>query len=658
MMRVLVMIVALLIGWCSEMSASITPPKSEAVIGVLAFRSKEQTIQDWEPLARYLETKIPDVSFRILPLAYGEFDDAVQKGGLSFVFTNPEHYVYLSIQYDATRIATLIRANVAGKPLQEFGGVIITRASRKDIATIDDLKGKKIAAVDRMSLGGYLSQAAVLENEGLNLSTDLSMTFTDMPHDKVVRAVEKGEADAGFIRSSVLEKMAREGKIRPKDFKVLHRVDGNGFPQALSTPLYPEWPFASLHDTDPQLANRVAVALLSLPYDSDTAKSAGYYGWNIPLSYENVRMLMIQMRVKPYDTVPKFTFEDVIEKYGIIIISTMTLAITLLAAMIIRMFLLTAKLRRNTAKLEDEIAMRQLAERHLKRAASVFHNSGEGIVITDRDRFIIDVNEAFCEITGYQVEELIGKKTSILRSNRHDDAFYNSLNNALNTLGKWRGEIWNRKKDGEVYAEYLRIDSTRDNNGKIENYIGIVSDITEEKMQEEQLHRMANYDPLTNLANRRMFTQMAEQILHLTQRKGLKAVVAFIDLDGFKEINDHHGHAIGDRVLKKVAMRLEQQMRKSDFIGRIGGDEFVALLADIKTFNDADQMLERVLASLKEPIHIDSMTVSVGASIGATFYPDDNDEIEMLIRHADTAMYQAKAQGRNRIVYFDPLHKV
>jgi diguanylate cyclase (GGDEF)-like protein/PAS domain S-box-containing protein len=505
-----------------------------------------------------------------------------------------------------------------------------------------------------MSLGGYLAQSSLLLSKGIDVSLDSKVTFTDMPHDKVVYIIEAGSADAGFIRSGVLEKMAKEGKINRDDFKIINPQKIKGFPQALSTKLFPEWPFVAFKETDPELANQVAIALLSLPRGSDISKNAGYYGWSIPLAYEGIRALMEDMRVPPFDTAPVFTVNDVIRKYAPTIIISLGSMIAVLLLLALRLRKLTITLKGESQALEEQIVIREEAQKYLRRIANVFHNSREGIIITDASKIIIDVNEAFCVLTGYTKEDVLGKKPLILRSGRHEPFFYAQMDQALERDGSWRGEIWNKKKSGQEYAEYLRIDVVRNTDGEIENYIGIFSDITEHKKQEEQLHRLVNYDPLTNLPNRHMYMTLAEQMLAFSKRKGSKAIVAFLDLDGFKQVNDGYGHAMGDRILQKAGARLAQELRQSDIIARIGGDEFVILLSDINS-EDAHDLLVRILDALKEPIEVDGNTIHIGVSIGATLFPDDCEEIDMLIRHADAAMYRSKEKGRNRITYYNTM---
>lgn len=648
---IFILFLALISLMASVEAQSVVSEKPTAVIGVLAFRSKAETLQEWQPLADYLNTQISTHSFTIRPLSYAEFNDAAKANELDFMFTNPEHYIYLSTKYDATRIATLIRTNIGGKELTEFGGVIISRSNRSDIKNLNDIKGKRVAAVDELSLGGYLAQRKLFEENGINIADQSSISFVDMPHDKVVYSVEKGASDIGFIRTGVLEKMAKEGKIKREDFKIIHPVDN--FPLALSTALYPEWPFASTKKTNHTLANKVVVALLKLPYGSDITKKAGYYGWSIPLSYEGIRTMMQELRVKPYDALPRFSLHDVITRYGLHIILSLSMVIILLIFLVGKMRQLTNRLHFKSVSLENQVQLVQAHEKSLRRAAGVFHNSREGIVITDTKKYIIEVNEAFCEVTGYAREEVIGQKPVLLRSGIHEKEFYNKLDQAIRVNASWRGEIWNKKKSGELYAEFLRIDAIRDKDGNVENYIGIFSDITEHKIRQEQLHHMANYDPLTNLPNRHLFLTLAEQILSFSKRNKTKAVISFLDLDGFKNINDTHGHDAGDNLLRQVSHRLEKELRQSDAIARIGGDEFVIIFSDIASIKDVHPLFERILKALQEPFSVNGKLMSIGVSIGAAFYPDHGEEIEILVRHADAAMYRSKENGRNQITYFD-----
>jgi len=316
---------------------------------------------------------------------------------------------------------------------------------------------------------------------------------------------------------------------------------------------------------------------------------------------------------------------------------------------------LKQRLKNSVEALQKQIEISQNTEKYLRPIASVFHNSKEGIIITDPQMVILDVNEAYCDLSGYSHEELIGKKPVILYSNRHSISFYSQMNESLEVNGTWRGEVWDKKKSGEEYAKFLRIDSVRNQEGSIEGFVIIVSDITENKKEIEDLEHQANYDPLTNLPNRTLFQNVAGQILAQSKRRNTKAIVAFLDLDGFKQINDKYGHMTGDGVLKHVARRLEKQMRQSDIIARLGGDEFILLLSDINAISESRALLERILFAIKEPYRVNGLSLSVEASIGVAIYPDDNTDIDLLIRDADIAMYHSKETGRNRISYFNVL---
>ncbi|AFV96761.1 MULTISPECIES: sensor domain-containing diguanylate cyclase [unclassified Sulfuricurvum] len=316
---------------------------------------------------------------------------------------------------------------------------------------------------------------------------------------------------------------------------------------------------------------------------------------------------------------------------------------------------LNQRLKNESEALQKQIEISQNTEKYLRQIASVFHNSHEGIIITDPHMVILDVNEAYCDMSGYTHEKLIGTKPVILYSNRHAISFYAKMNESLEINGTWRGEVWDKKKSGEEYAKFLRIDSVHSQEGVIEGFVIIVSDITENKKEIEDLEHQANYDALTNLPNRSLFQNVAGQILAQSKRRNTKAIVAFLDLDGFKQINDQYGHTIGDSILKHVSRRLEKQMRQGDIIARLGGDEFVLLLSDINAISESRALLERILFAIKEPYVVNGFSLSIGASIGVAIFPDDKEDIELLIRDADIAMYHSKETGRNKISYFNVL---
>jgi len=296
---------------------------------------------------------------------------------------------------------------------------------------------------------------------------------------------------------------------------------------------------------------------------------------------------------------------------------------------------------------------RQSVEEKLQLLARIFSDTNEGILITDAKQNIIDVNPAFCQITNYNKEEVIGKSPRILSSSKHTPEFYKNMWQTIDEHGHWQGEVWNRKKNGNLYAELLSISSLKDEHGNTLNYIGLFADITQSKEQQSKLELMAHYDVLTQLPNRALFTDRFNQaIAHCKRSKSLLGV-CFLDLDHFKPINDNFGHNVGDQLLIEVAQRILKNIRAEDTVSRQGGDEFALLLGDIESFSQCEQMLKRIHHSLSQPYFINGECHNITASTGVTLYPLDDANIDTLMRHADQAMYQAKLAGRHSYRLFN-----
>ncbi|MEJ2692966.1 MAG: EAL domain-containing protein [Candidatus Thiodiazotropha sp.] len=294
------------------------------------------------------------------------------------------------------------------------------------------------------------------------------------------------------------------------------------------------------------------------------------------------------------------------------------------------------------------------AEQKLKLAANVFTFAREGIAITDLDANIVEVNDAFTYITGYSREEVLGKNPRLLKSGRQSAEFYSLMWKSLATKGQWYGEIWNRHKNGSVYAEYMNISAVNDAQGKMINYVAIFSDITSQKHHQSQLEHIAHYDALTDLPNRVLLADRLHQGMAQAQRRGQKLALAYIDLDGFKKVNDNHSHEVGDQVLVILADRMKDALREGDTIARLGGDEFVAVLMDLADVKESVPLISRLITVAAQPLRVGELTLQVTASLGVVLYPQ-NDEVspDQLLRQADQAMYQAKLSGKNRYHIFD-----
>lgn len=293
-------------------------------------------------------------------------------------------------------------------------------------------------------------------------------------------------------------------------------------------------------------------------------------------------------------------------------------------------------------------------------AANMFANAREAIIITDPTGIIVEVNESFCRMTGYTKEEVIGQNPRILHSGRQSLAFYQKMWSDIHQQGFWSGEIWNRRKNGEVYAELKTISAIQDEWGSLKNYVSLATDITTLKQHQHELEHVAHYDSLTGLPNRLLFSERLEKAMLACEHRGSTLCVVFIDLDGFKSINDTHGHLAGDKLLVALSRKMQTALRKGDSLARIGGDEFVAVLVDLHDKKDYLTVLDRLLTATSEPVwvYVEStqVPIKVTASIGATVYPCDGADADLLLRHADQAMYLAKQAGKNRYHLFDVEH--
>lgn len=292
------------------------------------------------------------------------------------------------------------------------------------------------------------------------------------------------------------------------------------------------------------------------------------------------------------------------------------------------------------------------ASERLELFGKMFHNSGEAILITDASKCIIAVNPAFTEITGYSESEALGQDPSILSSGKQSAIFYESMWKEINLSGQWQGEIWNRRKSGEIYPEWLSLGVVKNGRGEVINYIALFFDITERKQAEQKIEFLAHYDSLTKLPNRALFADRLKLALLSAARKQGKVALLFLDLDKFKTINDTMGHLAGDILLQSVAKRLQSCVRESDTVCRQGGDEFVILLPEISCKQDVEHIAKKIISAMKIPHQVLEHQLVVTFSIGGAIYPDNATDSEGMTKCADDAMYRAKELGRNNYQFF------
>lgn len=295
----------------------------------------------------------------------------------------------------------------------------------------------------------------------------------------------------------------------------------------------------------------------------------------------------------------------------------------------------------------QDVTERHRADAALELAASVFENSLNGVLITTPDGTILKVNRSFSEITGYTSAEVEGRKPSLLDSGQHDALFFKDLWKTLREEGKWEGEIWNRRKDGELVPLWQSISSVYDAHGNLTHYIGMFFDISEQKTAAAHIYRLAHYDLLTDLPNRVLLLDRCERALARAKRTLKPFAVLFLDLDRFKHINDSLGHPVGDDLLRGVAQRLRETLREQDTVARLGGDEFVVLIEDMDDdTHDVAAVAGKLVETLSQPFTVRTYTLNIGTTIGVSLYPDHGEDVTTLIKHADLALYQAKEQGR------------
>lgn len=619
-------------------------------IGILAFRPISQVEAQWNPLADYLNSKVLGYQFIIKALNYTELEHSVENNSIDFILTNSSHFVQLAHKTAlSSPLATIINLKNE-QPIRSFAGTIIVDYDNPDIQILSDLVGKKIATPSIKSFGGYKMQAYELFKAGIRVPEEIEIIETSMPHDKAVFSVINGQVDAAFVRSGLIESLEKQGMIKHNQVRVLKPNFDSDFPFLTSTRLYPEWPFTAMPHVEEDLAGRVTGALLTLPHNSDITKAINIYGFRIPADYEPIRQVLRTLKVYPFDEVPEITFYDLWnQRPGEIIGLVIMLSIILILAIMILAF---------NRRLKDSYD--ELTENHESlRIAAVAFDTQEAIFITDHSEKIVRVNKSFTRITGYSAEEAIGQTPSILRSGKHDKNFYKELWLELKTHDYWQGEVWNKRKSGDIFPVGQTITAIKNDQGFVTHYLSTFDDITAFKKNEEHIHKLAFYDPLTGLANRRLLNDRLQQArAHSTRNKDYFALL-FIDLDHFKTLNDTLGHDIGDSLLIQVGERLSDSIRECDTVSRTGGDEFIILLEELgPSSNEGAQhaklIADKLLEHLAIPYTLKGHEHPITASIGISLYTDHNETIDEMMVRSDLAMYHAKSSGRNTVRFFEP----
>ncbi len=406
--RLLVLLLCAGAGLCNVTAAEA---EQVLVVGVTAFRDKAATTHDWQPTMDFLSASLPGLRFEVRPLNLPEFEDALQARSLDFLITNPQHYITVESKYSVSRVATLVKAE-NGKPVNVFGGVVFTRAERDDIRSLADLRGKRIAATDKTSFAAYLIQSDLMLEQGLDPVRDCKLKFMGFPQDLSVQAVLDGQADAGFVRSGLLEAMAREGKLDLSRLRVINPRHQNDFPFLVSSELFPEWPLAAAPQVSIDITNRVVAALLLMPPNAPAAQRGRYYRWSTPVEYQSVQSLMQRRHIYPFDKPQGFRLQELLHAYAGAILSGASVLLCVMAVLYWRAFTLNRQLvasKRALSALAHHDALTGLPNRVLMedRLAQALARAGRGehsvaLCMLDLDAFK-PINDRYGHATGDRV---------------------------------------------------------------------------------------------------------------------------------------------------------------------------------------------------------------------------------------------------------------
>ena len=616
------------------------------ILGIFAYRPIHQMKKHYQPLADYLDSSLGDAyRIELQVLNHLQMQEALQHNQLDFVLTNPSHFLELRSQTSMTGVLATLERNRIGRPASALGGVIIVQDDSA-ITQLEDLVGRSIAIPGKQFLGGFQSQLYELLQHGIDQQ---QLSFVEKgTHDQVIEAVLTGEAEFGFVRTGILEDWMLHDLGDVRQLRVIHSQNLTGFPYALSTRLYPEWPLLALPHLESSVIRSVTRALFSLSSDHPAAQASEISGFMPAADYSAVERLARSIQAPPFDVVDPISFHQLWQQHKTWLVTIMALfgaliiSLGWIAYQAIRLRQQKSFLKYERKCLEDVIW-----------GADV--GTWEWNINTGETRF----NEKWAEMMGFSLADLEPVSIQTWINAVHPDDLAISQK-ALQ--GCFDGDTF--VYECEVRVQHRKghwiwiLDRGRvvewSDNGKPLKMSGTHLDITQRRKAQEKLSQLAYYDPLTHLPNRVLLTDRLEQAMARSRRNSRIVALVYLDLDGFKAINDTFGHEMGDHLLVAVASRIQMLLRETDTLARIGGDEFVLVLSELDSSDASSAMLERILVAVASPFIIDHETLHVSASMGVVYYPNRDEAADQLMRHADHAMYQAKRLGKNRFAIFNP----
>ena len=631
-MRLLLIFISLLLG-----SNTLLFAKPSLKFGIFAYNSKSIVLQQYQPVVDYLNANLRDDKVEMVVLGREEFERQLQSNGLDVITTNPSQFEIIRNNNMFIRTIATTKKRNEGILTDSYGGVIFTAASNDSINKLEDLKSKSIASMDDKSLAAYQAPVFEFSELGIDVTPNLTVMKTQ---DEIIDAVMKGKSEAGFVRTGIIELAVAQGGLKLDDVKIINSQKLSYYPYLLSTRLYPEWPVAILPRVNEKLANELTILLLG--FESSQNKSVSIGGFTLPHNYSSVEQLIKSLNLPPYHLDKKVKLKQLYKEY-----QTQILAIFFIMIVV---FIAIIKIMRLNLQIHSNEERFSLAIEGTQDGLFDWNMIDNGMVHSKQ----------FETMLGYSGDELpstVEAWDGLLHPEDKENA-YKVVQDYLDAQGKeaYVNIFRMRAKDGSWRWMEARGKALFDKKGVGTRFVGFNTDVTDKKESALLLEHAAKHDLLTNLPNRYTLAIFTPNILANATRHKTHVALLFIDLDGFKEVNDNYGHAAGDQLLKEVSRRMQELTRANDIVARMGGDEFVMLVCDLNDRKEIINFVSRMLEKISNPYLVDDHSLNVSASVGVSFYPqEDAVDGDALLRQSDKAMYQAKINGKNQYFLFDDL---
>ena len=661
---IVLLCLAVAVSLSSQLSAQVNQTSVESPgkvyrIGMPLVHDREITASRWQPLVDYLnQQQSPAQSFELVVLDLQDLDAALAAGALDFIFVNPSLYVSYSYRYGlSSPLATLLNIE-QGESVSQFAGVIFSRADRSDLRQPADLKGKRIAAISRQSLAAFQMQAVELQRQGISPTDDIELQETGLPLRSVIDAVMSREADAGFMRAGVLEQLQAEGLLEAGSYKLIGSRQQPGFPLMASTQLYPEWPFAALPHTSPDIVRQVTARLLSLPANSEVAQQLGIAGFTIPGDYRGIDRLLRDLRLPPFDLQPTFTLQEIWLQWQLY----WSLLLMGVAAFLIASILILRHKNRHLAvsqqhnqQIASQLRENELLLNHAQHVACI------GSWDYDPETQLFNCTEQMRQMFGLSADQPIRIDDFMAQIIPEDiDETQKSWDLAM--AGKDYELDYRVRLGSDVRWLHEKLHVIRNSRGQMVRLLGTVQDVTDKVEYEQHIESLAFNDALTKIPNRAWLQEQLEDVLQDRTEQPDSALLVLLNIDRFKTINNARGSRFGDALLIAVGQRLSQ----CEFFGvkvdvaRVAGDEFAILVQSERLADMSVAALESTLAdhcnqTFEAPFLIYDEPINISISSGVTRFPEADDRMtaELVFQRASMALTHSRLEGGGHLSFFE-----